>query len=170
MYVYARVFNCVYLRKFFVVGPFSHLNLLIFSKTSRSTFVWTDEPVSPQRLWFIVMPLGYPSVDNGNFKNLICLHLRLFKDGDDYKKKAIKLVVKGNNLFLLGQCGTGETILMIPLCLQIVCFLVNLIMSAVRMHPAFYMFYPGTIFRRFKRVICPENVDFLLKIKDYSTI
>ena len=42
----------------------------------------------------------------------------------------------------------------VPKCLQIIYFLVNLTMSAVREHLAFY---PGTISRPFKRAICPEN-------------
>ena len=41
-YVFAHAFNCVNLKKFSVLGPFSRLNLLIFSETSRSSSVWSD--------------------------------------------------------------------------------------------------------------------------------
>ena len=104
------------LRNFSVMVPFSCLNL-IFSKTSRSTSVWTFGAVSLQHKWFLVMPVGYLSIDNGNIKTFNLLHLRLFKNDDDIKKrnekKAIKLVVKRNNLFLSGQCKTMKTVLLL---------------------------------------------------------
>ena len=54
--------------KFSAVVLFSRLNLLTFSETSRSTSVWTGEPVSPQHKWLAVISVDYPSVDNGNVK------------------------------------------------------------------------------------------------------